>query len=185
MNGTERRSQREIELETEIERLKRELNFDSKTGAYNSRAFDAEMRSLEQLVKKGLLSQLSLVLADVDNFKVYNDTLGHDFGDEVLRTVAIAMQAAGRKDLDTVFRFGDRSDEFGILLPGADEMITNRIMQNITRNLQMYPAMLEGESRVVDISMGVAVFPDTLLSKLRKKADNQLIVAKAQKHVGR
>ena len=92
-----------------------EFYFDQQTGFYDKTVF--ETQKLPKLVKKN--KTLGYALIDIDNTKVINDTYGHDIGDGVILYVVDMIKASTRKD-DTLYgRLGDKSDEFGIALPGA------------------------------------------------------------------
>ena len=84
---------------------------DGLTGVGNRRSFD------EQMVKHGTSS--ALLMLDVDMFKLYNDTMGHQAGDAALVAVAHAMKNALLRSSDQVFRYG--GEEFTVILPGASE----------------------------------------------------------------
>lgn len=88
---------------------------DPLTQVYNRRHFN---EVFEREVKRAHRDKLELtyMMLDIDHFKSYNDNYGHDMGDEVLREIASAMQAALRRPGDYLFRLG--GEEFGILLNG-------------------------------------------------------------------
>lgn len=178
----ERRSAREIELEEEVKRLKKQLDIDDLTGAINGRGFNKEIKFLNQLTTEGLLKTAVLILADADNFKKYNDTHGHDFGDEVLRVVATTLQASGRKT-DTAARIG--GDEFALVLPGANAEIGTKIIQEIKNYLRIHTVEYEGIKEYVSVTMGMASFPETPLNQLKKVADLKMLQNKKDKGTGR
>src|SRR5437762_12888854 len=91
---------------------------DGVTGLLNRAALEAHVRQLwQQAARDGL--PVSVVLADIDHFKAYNDRYGHQAGDRCLRDVASAMrQAACRRPLDLVARYG--GEELIAVLIGAD-----------------------------------------------------------------
>lgn len=180
----ERRSAREIELEEEVRRLKKRLETDRLTGAINTEGFEKEMQALQKLANKGLLEAAILILADVDDFKKCNDRLGHSFGDEVLKTVAVTLQANGRKT-DTAIRFGDRSDEFALILPGANTEVGTRTIREIEDYLKTHPVKYEGTEEYISITMGLASFPETPLNQLRKVADLNMLQNKKSNGAGR
>jgi diguanylate cyclase (GGDEF)-like protein len=99
----------------------------------------------------------ALLLLDVDRFKLINDSLGHEGGDQVLAVVARRIRA-GRRDEDTAARLG--GDEFAVLLPEIDSaqdavLVANRVLAALTRPVQL------GEREVIaTASIGVAVWPD-------------------------
>jgi len=90
---------------------------DQLTGVANRRRFNEELgREWRRATRED--GPLSLLLLDVDHFKIYNDTYGHQGGDDVLKTVAAAIQGALRRPNDLVARWG--GEEFVVLLPGTD-----------------------------------------------------------------
>ncbi|NLM53408.1 MAG: diguanylate cyclase [Firmicutes bacterium] len=106
------------------EELWKRTYFDSLTGLYNRRFVEEEMRRLDQ----GSQLPISIILADVDGLKLVNDSLGHQEGDVLLKTMADVLQQACRPE-DIVGRWA--GDEFVILLPKTDHKqawhIANRI----------------------------------------------------------
>lgn len=100
----------------EQDKLLRLANEDSLTELLNRRSFMVEMeKEIERSSRTGL--HCSLALIDLDHFKNINDTYGHDFGDEVLRTFASILRENSRQ-LDVLCRYG--GEEFVVLLPHTD-----------------------------------------------------------------
>jgi diguanylate cyclase (GGDEF)-like protein/PAS domain S-box-containing protein len=97
-----------------------------------------------------------VVFIDLDNFKLVNDSLGHQAGDELLRTVAVRLRACVRAS-DTVARLG--GDEFMLLLLGGSEAaLPQGLLQNVLESVSA-PVML-GEAEVaITCSVGVSAFP--------------------------
>jgi diguanylate cyclase (GGDEF)-like protein len=115
----------------------------------------------------------AVVLVDLDHFKEVNDTIGHQAGDELLRTVAHRLSAYVRTD-DVVARLG--GDEFGILLPGVtsrDEVLG--ILRQVQTGLTE-PITLGTVSLTIEASFGVALYPrhGTSLSQLMHNADTAM-----------
>jgi diguanylate cyclase (GGDEF)-like protein/PAS domain S-box-containing protein len=89
---------------------------DSLTGLANRRAFDEALeREWLRTLREG--SQMSLLMLDLDHFKTFNDTYGHQVGDDCLRAVAVAVRQAVRAS-DITCRFG--GEEIVVILPAAD-----------------------------------------------------------------
>ena len=147
---------------TELERanvLLRELAVtDGLTGVKNRAAFNARLADAYDLaVRYG--HPLSVVLLDVDHFKLFNDTFGHPAGDEVLKTVAATIAGAARTT-DTVARYG--GEEFVIVLPETDyegAMI-------LAERCRLAVAGAAWEHRPVTVSAGVS----TLTAETRDAA---------------
>lgn len=98
-----------------------------------------------------------LLLLDVDRFKLINDSLGHELGDQVLALVAHRIRT-GRRDEDTAARLG--GDEFAVLLPEIESprdagLVADRILAGLS-----HPMQLGDRELIVTASIGVAVWPD-------------------------
>lgn len=160
---------------------------DHLTGCPNRR------HSLKQA--KGMLSspndiENSMIIAilDVDNFKVVNDTYGHDVGDQVLQNLSSIIKGALRQN-DVIGRYG--GEEFILLLPNADEQEITRIFSRIQIALQNHICEYNGEHMAMplSVSMGAVIATDTpntveeqensrLLDKIIKRADEKAYEAK-------
>lgn len=110
-------SNREIaDLQIRLAEIQTEAMSDALTGLHNRRAFDIELRdAAAQAEADGI--PLSLVMFDIDHFKAFNDTHGHQLGDQVLRLVAGCLKEC-TKGRDKPARYG--GEEFAIILPGTD-----------------------------------------------------------------
>jgi diguanylate cyclase (GGDEF)-like protein len=119
---------------------------------------------------------VSVMMIDLDRFKVINDSLGHAAGDQVLREVADRLRELLR-DSDTVARLG--GDEFAVLLPTGTADGVAIVAQRILRTLEV-PIMLEGQPVDIGASIGVACFPehDDEGDSLLRHADVAMYVAK-------
>ena len=102
------------QLESANERLMTMASTDDLTGVANRRAFNERLSYLSMESDRG--RDLSLILCDIDNFKVFNDHHGHPAGDEIIRLVAQALSESCR-GMDMVARYG--GEEFALLLPGT------------------------------------------------------------------
>lgn len=103
--------------------------YDALTGVHN-RAFIEE--SIKRLDTQRQLP-LSVIMADVDGLKIVNDTLGHDYGDELIKKIAAIVKKSCRKE-DIIGRFG--GDEFIVLLPQSSSEIAQEICARIKTNLK-------------------------------------------------
>jgi diguanylate cyclase (GGDEF)-like protein/PAS domain S-box-containing protein len=171
----------EDELEEANRRLQALAGQDGLTGLANRRAFD-EAFAKEHRRAKRETKPLSLVMLDVDCFKIFNDRYGHPAGDDCLRRVAAAIAETARRPGDVVARYG--GEEFAILLPDTDEagaeVIAERIRQAVCDLKIQHEADASG---VVTASAGVACTvsaglnsrPETLI----QDADRALYGAKA------
>jgi len=116
-----------FDLKAENERLKGDSITDDLTGLFSMKYAEAEIQSLLQLLPPPLakdrrgrhrLECVTVVFCDVDDLKVANDTIGHDFGDQLIKTIATTLSHNVR-DMDTVARRS--GDEMLIVLPDMDE----------------------------------------------------------------
>ena len=136
---------------------------------------------LSQAIKKANreASMLGIVFIDIDKFKSINDTLGHDVGDEFLKTIAEKMKSSMRQS-DTVARLS--GDEFIVLIDECKEL--NDISIAIKKLLLTFqaPIFVGHEQFKVSMSMGVSVYPNDgdNVSVLLKNADIAMYKAKAE-----
>ncbi|UGQ48355.1 diguanylate cyclase domain-containing protein [Massilia endophytica] len=159
----------------------RELSLtDSLTGVSNRRSFsdtlDSEWRSC---MRAG--TPLSLVLIDIDHFKLYNDSYGHQAGDSCLQQVAAAMQRCAQRPHDMLARYG--GEEFALLLPQVDasgaETVARRLLEEVAT--LALPHRNSPTSDHVTISMGVVCMQpgaDNTSAQLVRAADTLLYEAK-------
>lgn len=129
------------------------------------------------LKKAGHNRKTAFMFIDLDGFKLINDTLGHDVGDEALKEVAKRMSSIMRPS-DLCFRWG--GDEFVVIAQGFFEkihagLLARRIINTITR-----PMVLKGRQAQLGASIGIAVAPDDGLDidELLRKADKAMYEAK-------
>lgn len=121
---------------------------------------------------------LSFFLTDVDHFKQFNDTHGHQAGDEVLKEVAAQLMAGARK-IDTAARYG--GEEFCLIMPQTRAEEALEIAEKIRRNIENLVVTYQGKELRVTISVGIAQFePEADLENkdLIEKADKALYKCK-------
>ncbi|MDJ1178909.1 diguanylate cyclase [Roseofilum sp. BLCC_M91] len=126
---------------------------------------------------------LSLILCDIDFFKNYNDTYGHQAGDDCLKQVALAIQKGVQRPADRVARYG--GEEFAIVLPNTPASGAMAIAQRIQDRVQALEISHQNStaSSVVTLSLGIATVvpvPEINPEWLLKAADRALYQAKAQ-----
>jgi len=148
---------------------------DALTGLRNRRKFDAtidaEWRRAARLKKP-----LALLMIDADHFKTYNDTFGHQAGDEVLVGIAICISDSVRRAGDCAARYG--GEEFAVLLPGLSPAEAFAVAETIRMKVEQWC----GETVITTVSVGVAsLTPDASMDRthLVNAADKALYAAKA------
>lgn len=174
------------QLYQQLKEANRELQqlatLDGLTQVANRRRFD---EYLEQEWRRAIREQasLSLILCDIDFFKRYNDTYGHQAGDDCLRAVANAIRQAVKRSGDLVARYG--GEEFAVILPHTEALGALRVAEEIqayVKALQI-PHVNSLVTPYITLSLGVATLvpgnessPAVLISS----ADQALYQAKAQ-----
>lgn len=149
---------------------------DPLTGIHNRQGM---MRDLRREWTRGLRTGQSIcvALADLDHFKLVNDTWGHCAGDHVLCTTARFFQRRLRP-YDAVYRFG--GEEFLFILPNTDAETAARVLDRLRRTLARVPVVVDGGVRIpVTCSIGVAqMVPGRSVQDAVVAADRALYVAK-------
>jgi diguanylate cyclase (GGDEF)-like protein len=168
-------------LEFANQQLQRLAMIDGLTQVANRRRFD-EYLEREWFRQVRERSCLSLILCDVDFFKAYNDTYGHQAGDECLRLVATTISQEAKRSADLVARYG--GEEFAIILPNTDAVGAVYVAENIRIKIEDL-AIPHATSTVRDrvtLSLGVtSLIPEaeTPPSLILSLADKALYQAKA------
>jgi diguanylate cyclase (GGDEF)-like protein len=133
---------------------RREARTDELTGLANRRSFNESLA--RATAGRAPDHGFAVLLVDLDDFKDVNDTLGHHYGDELLRLVAPRLRQAVRSD-DVVARIG--GDEFAVLLPGADgnraEQVAERLRAGFRRPFRLGP-----RPQSISASVGIALAPE-------------------------
>lgn len=173
-----REMQKQLE-NTNLE-LKRLSSMDGLTGIANRRTYD---ETLDKAWRNAIREKeiLSLILVDIDFFKPYNDTYGHQGGDDCLRKVAQGIQSAVHRPLDLVARYG--GEEFALVLPQTPVEGARAVVEKMMENIAKLKLKHEGStvSDIVTISLGVAcIVPDqnSSVEEFVSKADEALYEAK-------
>jgi diguanylate cyclase (GGDEF)-like protein len=140
------------QMEAELERI---AFSDVLTGLPNRRATLARFH--EELTRADRRNEkFAVMLLDIDHFKNFNDTYGHQWGDTVLKHVARTLSAAKRNE-DVMGRIG--GEEFLVLLTGLDERVAEDAANRLREKLASLPIVAAGTGVTVTISAGLSVFP--------------------------
>lgn len=168
------------QLKKEKEVAERNSLTDGMTGLSNRRYLDEQIM-LEYFRMKRTGEKLSIIMLDVDFFKLYNDAYGHLQGDECLKMVAKVLKTTIKRATDIAARYG--GEEFVVLLPDTDEIGAIKVAETLRANVEAMK-MEHKDSRISDVvtvSIGVATFDKHSLvapENLVQKADEALYEAK-------
>lgn len=141
------------ELRQALDETRKQANEDALTGLLNRRAFDLE---IESLCRSG--QPFSLILTDIDRFKLFNDEYGHLLGDQVLRVFSRRLRDACKEGAE-VFRFG--GEEFALLVPGKNLQLARQLAESLRRATEKLSVLDRKSGRRVDnitASFGVSEF---------------------------
>ena len=153
---------------------------DGLTGLANHRVFQQAFDNMTERMRRQP-GQICLLLTDIDHFKNINDTYGHPYGDQVLKSVAWVISRAARHG-DLAARYG--GEEFAVLLEGSDREGGRQMAERIRADIEALDLSFEGAPVRVTLSLGVAAWPDDGEGKVEviARADQALYGAK---HGGR
>jgi diguanylate cyclase (GGDEF)-like protein len=157
------------------EKLEELATTDALTGLKNRRKFDAELDAEWRRAARNN-TPVAVLMIDADHFKAYNDTYGHQAGDQILVGIAICISDAVRRAGDCPARYG--GEEFAVLLPGLSALEAFTVAEIIRLKVEQWSE----EPGVTTVSVGVAsMMPAAQLnwSDLIEAADKALYAAKA------
>ncbi|MGF1719313.1 sensor domain-containing diguanylate cyclase [Vibrio kyushuensis] len=140
-----------------IENLKEEVNTDPLTMLHNRRYLDAIILSDSRWYKS--VHSVAVLYLDLNNFKPINDDYGHDYGDHILKTVALRMKETLRYN-DLIFRVG--GDEFVIMLNLEESKQPLQDVRSVSEKLHhkiSCPITVQGTVFTVGASIGIGLFP--------------------------
>jgi diguanylate cyclase (GGDEF)-like protein/PAS domain S-box-containing protein len=167
------------EIEQLHEELREQAIRDPLTGLYNRRYMrDVFKQEFSRARRENY--PVSVIMLDMDELKLLNDTHGHHVGDQALQTLAIQLQSATRKE-DIVCRYG--GDEFIIILSKTFPKDAAKRVDEWRESLDNHPLEMEGENNItVKFTAGIASFPahGTSLEEIVNYADVALYRAKAR-----
>ena len=178
LRAAERVATRERELARAWSEARTEADRDALTGLYTRRVFDEALAELSAPPRGG---PLALLMIDLDHFKRINDTHGHQVGDEVLREVAGAVDAAVRSGSDIAARYG--GEEIAVLTPGLDLAGAVALAERVRDRVASVRVLAGGGLVSVTVSVGVAVLAADddvrdVAARLVREADLRLYEAK-------
>lgn len=173
------------ELREELEYLRQHVGIDPLTGAFNRFRFDPKLEQSLKLIRGDIeqhragvepLSEISLIMLDLDYFKKVNDTFGHSTGDEVLRKVSALLMDSVR-ETDMVARYG--GEEFMIFLRGADEMVAADHAEKLRAKIEQMMFDTQPELKITASFGVVSSKSSTDAETLKKLVDSALYKAKS------
>ena len=170
------------QLQRDLDDVRREAMLDPLTKICNRKSFDENLHKALMDASAGD-APLCLMLLDIDHFKRFNDTWGHQTGDQVLRLVAMTLKS-NIKGQDTAARYG--GEEFAAILPSTDLEGAMIVADNVRKAIQAKELLKRSTNEKlgrITASFGVAMFkPGDTPSSLIERADRCLYAAK---HAGR
>lgn len=165
-------------LEIKSREMERLSNTDVLTGLYNRRYFDEAFdREWKRSGRNNSL--LSVIMFDIDHFKIINDTFGHQVGDEYLKKTASVLTSVFKRDYDIVARYG--GEEFIVLLPGINVDHASQLAEKVKERIESMITDHQGKKVWTTISAGiVCCVPDfnTMPDSIISRADQALYIAK-------
>ena len=149
----------QLRVKQMADELRRTATTDALTGVANRRQFD-ELLEREWLRARRTGDPVSLLMIDVDHFKLYNDLYGHPKGDICLRHVAQVLKRACRRPADIVARYG--GEEFMILLPETPRQGAQHVARQVLEAIAAFGILHEDSqtTHYVSVSVGIACFDD-------------------------
>jgi len=165
-------------LRDELEHTRQQVTLDALTGLKNRRAFEAALQdACSQAVVPA--APLSLLLIDIDLFKIVNDTYGHLIGDKVIRSVG-SLLSANIKGKDTVARLG--GEEFAVLLPETPLANAERVGEALRAAIERSRLTRADTGETVGhvtISIGISIYqPGESSDNFMERADKALYISK-------
>lgn len=166
------------QIKRDMDRIRKEAITDGLTGLANRKAFDEQIgRICREATRDGLI--FSLIMIDIDHFKPFNDTYGHQVGDQVLRLVSMTL-VNEVKGQDMAARYG--GEEFAIILPGTNVNAARAVAENLRKAVEKKEVInrTTGDHLgQITISLGVAQFyGNESVDDLIKRADMALYSSK-------
>lgn len=170
-------NERMSSMRQDLVQVREEMKRDPLTEAFNRGAFDAAV--LQCLNLHFILQQpVTLMMIDLDDFKIINDTYGHSAGDEVLRSIGECLARAFIRKNDIVARYG--GDEFAVILPDTSAEHSAPLIERFLDSVRQIRIPYANEDAKVSCSIGYTEVADNdTVEQLINRADRGLYAAKA------
>lgn len=177
LNSANKELSKELEEKKELEKnLRHYASTDPLTGLMNRRSY---FKACEKEIKSATRykTKLSFLTIDIDKFKKINDTYGHPFGDEVIRSLG-ALLIENSRSVDYIARIG--GEEFSILMPETDIDAAYHLADRLRVNIAKHKIIYENKVIQITVSMGLSHLSeeDKDIETIVKRSDNALYEAK-------
>ncbi|ABZ78427.1 periplasmic/7TM domain sensor diguanylate cyclase [Shewanella halifaxensis HAW-EB4] len=166
------------ELNEANQKLTEQTRIDSLTGVKNRASFDRRILA-EGRISRRQQAPLSILMLDIDRFKLINDSYGHLAGDQALRVIADQLKQILKRPTDLVSRFG--GEEFAIILPNTDKIGAQQVAETIRKVISKLPICWGGNRIRLTVSIGVSseiITSEEHTTLLLEQADKALYQAK-------
>ncbi len=153
-------SQEVDQLRTNLEKVREEAMTDALTGVANRKRFDESMRRARRDAEEKS-EPFSLILCDIDHFKRFNDTWGHQTGDQIIRFVAACLSRFS-SDTHVVARYG--GEEFAVVLPNTSQHDAHTIAEKVRSTVESKRLLRKSTNEDlgnITVSLGVSQFKDS------------------------
>jgi len=166
------------ELEEANHELEQKNTLDELTGLFNRRFYDQKILAEYRRSKRNL-TPLSLIIIDIDHFKVVNDTYGHLAGDRCLVWLSSQLKQSLKRGSDMAFRYG--GEEFCVILPDTDENGAISLADSLRKKIESQPCAHKDIQISLTISSGIFTYiqqSDVQPEQIFTRADKALYDAK-------
>ena len=168
------------QLRSHLEKVREEAMTDALTGIANRKRFDESLRRARRDAETKK-QPLSLILCDIDFFKRFNDTWGHQTGDQIIRFVAGCLtRHAGEHHL--VARYG--GEEFGIVMPNTAPNVAEQVAEKIRRTVESKKLLRKSTNEdlgTITVSLGIATYQEgESIEDLIERSDTNLYRSKTE-----